>query len=135
MTYTDFGSFFGALPKGWTVGSDDQLIAVYPPNGDSFVQVSTYRGPDDEAPTREELWDFAEDSLEAAWGVTPAAIRPIDGGLALDAEGTTADGGAVVAFRLWPGRLLFATFYHSPESARYAADARAFMGSLRPGSD
>ena len=135
MQPTDFGSFSAAVPMGWTVGSDDEFIAVYPPDGDSYIQVSTYRGQEHHAPSREELWEFAEESLEAAWAVTAASIRPVDGGFALDADGPTDVGGAVVAFRLWPGRLLFATFYHSPESARYAGDASAFMASLRPSSN
>lgn len=131
MDATDFGSFLAIVPTGWTVGSDDELIAVYPPDGESYIQVSTYRGPDGHVPSSEELWDFAEESLEASWGVTASSIRSADGGFALDADGATDVGGAVVAFRLWPGRLLFATFYHSAESARYADDASAFMASLR----
>jgi hypothetical protein len=131
MEANDFGSFLAIVPTGWTVGSDDELIAVHPPDGDSYIQVSIYRGPDGHVPSSEELWDFAEESLEASWGVMASSIRSADGGFALDAEGPTDVGGAVVAFRLWPGRLLFATFYHSSESARYAGDARAFMASLR----
>jgi hypothetical protein len=135
MGPTDFGSFSATVPTSWTIESDDELIAVYPPDGDSFIQISTYRGPEHHAPTREELWEFAEESLEEAWAVSPTSIRPADGGFALDAGGPTDVGGALVAFRLWPGRLLFATFYHSPESARYASDALLFMASLAPSSD
>lgn len=39
-----------------------------------------------------------------------------------------------MAWRLWPGRLLFATFYFVPQDADLVADARLFMASLGPRS-
>jgi hypothetical protein len=131
----DFGLFAATVPDGWTVGEDGELIAVYPPDGDSHIQISTYVGPDGHAPNEVELWEFAEESLERNWRIGPASIRPDREGYRLDAEGPMDVGGGLVAFRLGPGQLIFATFYHSPESRGHLDAARQFMASIRPSSD
>ena len=128
----DFGSFTGDVPDGWTVGEDDDLLAVFPPTGDAYVQISSYRGPDDVVPTQDELWDFAQDSLERSWAVHKEAIRRDGAGYALDAEGPTSLGHGVIAFRLWPSRLLFATFYYTDQDGVHVPAAKAFMASLQP---
>ena len=134
MAY-DFGPFRATVPDSWTVGNDGDLIAIYPPNEGSYIQISTYEGPEDHEPTAGELWEFAEGSLEAAWMVDPVRIRRDGPGYALDAEGAMEIGGGLLAFRLWPGQLIFASFYHSKEAAKYVDAARAFMSSIRPSRD
>src|SRR5687768_11413043 len=115
MQRTPFGSVSAAGPAGWTVASDDDLLAVYPPDAEAYIQISTYLGPEDHEPSATELWECAGDALETSWAVTQGAIRELPSGFALDAEGPTKDGAGVLAFRLWPGRLLFAAFYFRPE--------------------
>ena len=132
MPRTELGPFSAVLPSGWTVGSDGDLLSVYPPDGEAYVQISTYIGPEDDKPSAAELWDFAEESLEPSWSVTQDAIRAEPLGFALDAEGPTDFGAGLLAFRMWPGRLLFATFYYEPKDARSAESARSFFASIRP---
>lgn len=138
MATTNFGSFFASVPEGWAVGEDEedpQLIAIYPPNGDAALQISTYDGPAGHRPSPEELWDFAQ-PFDPKWGVTRTSIRSDRGGFALDAEGPTETGGAALqAFRLWPGRLLLATFYYSDDAAHHVEAARQFISTLRPSRD
>jgi hypothetical protein len=131
---TELGSFAAVLPSGWTVGSDGDLLAIYPPDGEAYIQISTYVGPEDGEPNAAELWDFAEESLEPSWSVTQDAIRAEPPGFALDAEGMTDFGAGLLAFRLWPGRLLLATFYYEPRDARLAEAARSIFASIRPAS-
>jgi hypothetical protein len=131
----DFGPFTATVPDGWTVGEDDDLIAVYPPAGDSYIQVSTYRAGAGHVPTADELWEFSEESLEPTWNVSKSSIWRDGTGCALDAEGPTEVGGALLAFRLWPGQLIFATFYYSPDSARHVEAARALLSSIEPSRD
>ena len=131
----DFGPFAATVPEGWTAGEDGDLIAVYPPDGDSHIQISTYRADADHEPSADELWEFSEQSLEPAWNIDKTSIRRDGTGYTLDAEGPIEEGGGVLAFRLWPGQLIFATFYHSPDSARHLEAARAFMSSIQPPRD
>ena len=87
MPPIDLGGFWATLPEGWTIGNDEGLTAVYPPDGDEYVQVTTYRGPDGYQPTAEELWEFASQSIGEAWPVTVASVRKHENGYSLDAEG------------------------------------------------
>jgi hypothetical protein len=135
MKRAEIGSWTAVVPVGWTVGSDGELMAVYPPDGDSYVQISTYRGPEDEEPSAAELWDFAADSLEPSWNVTQDAIRHEPPGFVLDAEGATDTGGAIVTFRYWPSRLLFATFYYSLEDVGLTDAVRSMFASILPASE
>ena len=129
-------AFSAVVPSGWTVGSDGDLIAIYPPDGEAYVQISTYVGPDDHEPSAAELWKFRRGiQWKSSWSVTKDGIRPEPPGFALDAEGPTEFGAGLMTFRLWPGRLLFATFYYEPKDARLTEAARKFFASIRPGSN
>jgi hypothetical protein len=131
----DFGLFRATYPRtGRSAKTRTTLTVIYPPDGDAAIQISTYRGPDGHLPTPEELWDFAE-PFDPDWKVDRASIRRDRGGYALDAEGPAEIGGALLAYRLWPGQLVFATFYYSEDAARHLEVARALLSSLEPSDD
>jgi hypothetical protein len=66
MSPRQFGAFSAVVPPGWTVGEDGDLIAVHPPGGEAYLEISVYVGPDDARPSAADLCEFAEDSFEAS---------------------------------------------------------------------
>jgi hypothetical protein len=134
MPRFDFGMYTADVPPGWEVGEDPEdgeLTAVFPGTGTSYVQISAFSGPPDE-PTTDELWDFAEETVSGL-AVAKDAIRHLDEGLALDVHDPEAR--AVVAFRLWRGRLVFASFYYEAADEEHVSAAKEMFGSLAPGGD
>lgn len=105
------------VPDGWAVGADEEdqtLDAIVPPDsGGARVFVSAYSAPPNHTPTADELWEFVEESV-AGWGSTPSDIRQDRDGFALDVRGDTAEATGIVAARLWPGTLVFASYYYEP---------------------
>jgi hypothetical protein len=130
-----FGGFSADVPADWTVGDDGSLLAIYPPYGESVIQISTYRGPPRHEPSAAELLEFAEPSMTPEkWHKDPPSVRQIaDGYFAIDLE-TSDEGGLsmLYGYRLWRGRLLLATYTYAAEDVHFLPDARSLIESIEP---